>query len=406
MKPIDKFDVFLLYFVEGFIWFHFYCDDKMPDNWDLFKKIDVNSNLDIEYLKNEIGKYFPFYDLKYDIDKAAFFCRIDNDTLEEKFDILRRSLSKRDYVPMLRYEQGEHIIYVFQKPKKKQKPIWVNFALLALTLATTILTGSLLYMNISDVWTLSNPFDIFLPENLFFGAVLFAFPLMSILIIHEMGHYYISKRHGILTSLPFFIPVPPIFTGFNIGTFGALISSRDPMPDNKALFDIGIAGPLAGFMVALPVTIIGIANSSVIPVSEISAGETVLGTSILFSAISDFLLDVPNNYVINQSPIAFAGWVGLLITSINLLPAGQLDGGHIFRAVFGEKQKYAGWIAIFIMVFTGWWFFAFIIIFIMGMMHPPPLNDKVEIDLKRKLLFLVAVIILIVCFIPFPIKYI
>ena len=103
------------------------------------------------------------------------------------------------------------------------------------------------------------------------------------------------------------------------------------------------------------------------------------------------------------NPILFAGWVGLLLTSINLLPAGQLDGGHIFRAVLGEKQKYAGWGAIFIMILTGWWFFAFIIIFMMGMMHPPPLNDDTEIDIKRKMLFFVALAILILCYIPFPI---
>ncbi|MCK5347353.1 MAG: site-2 protease family protein, partial [Candidatus Heimdallarchaeota archaeon] len=104
-------------------------------------------------------------------------------------------------------------------------------------------------------------------------------------------------------------------------------------------------------------------------------------------------------------PIAFAGWIGLLITSINLLPAGQLDGGHIFRAVFGAKQKFAGWIAVFIMIITGWWFFAFIIIMLIGMEHPPPLNDDTELDMKRKLLFFIALAILILCYIPFPISY-
>ena len=104
-----------------------------------------------------------------------------------------------------------------------------------------------------------------------------------------------------------------------------------------------------------------------------------------------------------MNPILFAGWVGLLITSINLLPAGQLDGGHIFRAVFGEKQKYIGWAAVGIMVFTGWIFFAIIIIFMMGMMHPPPLNDDTDLDIKRKLLFIVALAMLILCYIPYPI---
>jgi membrane-associated protease RseP (regulator of RpoE activity) len=199
------------------------------------------------------------------------------------------------------------------------------------------------------------------------------------------------------------MPIPPILPSFNIGTFGALISSRDPMPNKKALFDVGISGPLAGFIVALPVTAIGIMISSPAPVTEPVTGEIMLGGSILFTFLSTSILNIPAGTAINLSLTAFAGWVGLLITSINLLPAGQLDGGHIFRAFLGEKQKYAGWIAVFIMIFTGWWFFAMIIVFMMGMMHPPPLNDSTGLDKKRKLLFLVALAILIICYIPYPI---
>ena len=103
--------------------------------------------------------------------------------------------------------------------------------------------------------------------------------------------------------------------------------------------------------------------------------------------------------------VAFAGWVGLLITSINLLPAGQLDGGHIFRAFLGKYQRFAGWLAVFVMIFTGWIFFAIIIVFMMGMLHPPPLNDATPLDVKRKVLFFVAVAILIVCYIPYPIYF-
>jgi membrane-associated protease RseP (regulator of RpoE activity) len=221
-----------------------------------------------------------------------------------------------------------------------------------------------------------------------------------------MGHYFISKKHGIATSLPFFLPIPPILPSFNIGTFGALISSRDPMPNKKALFDVGISGPLAGFIVAIPVTAIGVFTAKVVPIVPLNLlpeGQAVFGSSILIDLLSHAIRDIPKGFTIDMNPILFAGWVGLLITSINLLPAGQLDGGHIFRAVLGEKQKYAGWIAVFIMILTGWWFFAFIIIFLMGMMHPPPLNDHTEVDIRRKLLFFVALIVLIICFIPFPI---
>jgi Zn-dependent protease len=377
----------------------------MTDNWNQPDEKNLVTNLDIEFLKWEIGKHFPFYDLKYNLTTAAFFCKIDQETLEEKFDSLRKTFSEKGYIPMLRHEKGEHIIYVIQKPKKKEKSIWINISLLIAVIITTSLTGSLLYIGSYDIWNISNIFDIFIPENLLNGILLFALPLMSILFVHEMGHYYISKKHGVGASLPFFIPIPPIIPNFNIGTFGALISSRDPMPNKKALFDIGIAGPLAGFFVALPITIIGIANSEVIPTSGITTGEPVLGISFLFMFISNAILNIPPGYAVNMSIIAFAGWVGLLITSINLLPAGQLDGGHIFRAFLGEKQKYAGWIAVFIMVFTGWLFFAFIIIFMMGMTHPPPLNDATQLDIKRKALFFVALAILILCYIPYPIYY-
>lgn len=378
----------------------------MVDPWNPFNKEE--NTLDLDLLKSEVGRFFPFYDMKDNYKTAAFYVNIDDNILEENFDKLRRSLSKKGYIPMLRYEKGEHLIYVVKKPNRKRKPVWVNYVLMVSVIITTVITGSILHIGESDIWNkeltglMSNVGEIFLPENLFFGALLFSLPLLSILFIHEMGHYYISKKHGIETSLPFFLPVPPILPQFNIGTFGALISSHEPMPDKKALFDVGIAGPLAGFIVAVPVTIIGIATSEVVKVSELAAGETFLGTSILFSLIAQSVLNVSGDYAISFSPIAFAGWVGLLITAINLLPAGQLDGGHIFRAFLGKYQKYAGIAAIFIMILTGWFFFAIIIIFMIGVVHPPPLNDDSELDLKRKLLFFVAVAILILCFIPFP----
>ncbi|KYK30855.1 MAG: peptidase M50 [Thermoplasmatales archaeon SG8-52-3] len=378
----------------------------MSDKFESFDIKTDETSLDIELLKREIGQQFPFYDLKYNLKTAAFYCRIDEETLEEKFDLLRRSLSEKGYIPMLRYEKGEHIIYVVKKIKRKEKPVWINIFLLVAVVITTILTGSILNIGFFDIWSLSDPFEIFAANNLFNGAIFFALPLMSILIIHEMGHYYVSKKHGVASSLPFFLPIPPILPAFNIGTFGALISSRDPMPNKKALFDIGIAGPLAGFIVAIPITAIGIATAKIVPMpplEQIQGEQIIFGSSFLIEILAKVILDIPKGFTIDMNPILFAGWVGLLITSINLLPAGQLDGGHIFRAVLGEKQKYAGWIAIIIMILTGWWFFAFIIVFVMGLMHPPPLNDDTDIDIKRKLLFIAAIIILILCYIPLPI---
>lgn len=376
----------------------------MPDNWNPFRNENNVTNLDIELLKREVGQRFPFYEVKSNLNTVAFFCRIDEETLEGNFDSLRKSLSEKGYVPMLRYEKGEHTIYIIRKPKRKEKSIWINISLLIATIITTIITGSLLNMGYSEIQSVTNILDIFNINNLFSGTVFFALPLMSILFVHEMGHYFTSKKHGIKTSLPFFLPIPPILPGFNIGTFGALISSSDPMPNKKALFDVGISGPLAGFIIAIPVTAIGIATSEIVPISDFSSGEVILGSSFLFIILSNMIHIIPEGFALNLNSTAFAGWVGLLITSINLLPAGQLDGGHIFRAVLGKKQKYVGWIAVFIMIFTGWAFFAIIIVLMMGMMHPPPLNDDTDIDMKRKVLFFVALAILILCFIPFPIS--
>ena len=375
----------------------------MTDKWNSFNSLNVNT-LNIEFLKKEVGKYFPYYDIKTDLNTVAFFCRIDDSTFEEKFDSLRKSLLKDGYIPMFRYESGEHIIYIIQKPKKKEKSILINVLLLIATIITTILTGSILNMGFSDVWSIANVIDILDIDNLLSGALFFAFPLMSILFIHEMGHYFTSKIHGIRASLPFFLPIPPILPGFNIGTFGALISSSDPMPNKKALFDVGISGPAAGFIIAIPVTAIGIATSEIVPIPSFESGDIILGSSLLFILITNLIHTIPEGFTLNLNSIAFAGWIGLLITSINLLPAGQLDGGHIFRSVLGEKQKYAGWIAVFIMIFTGWAFFAIIIVFLMGMMHPPPLNDYTKLDVKRKLFFIVALSILLLCFIPYPIS--
>jgi membrane-associated protease RseP (regulator of RpoE activity) len=375
----------------------------MFDKWKSQKTID-KVNFDVEFLKKEVGKLFPFYDLNYENNTAIFFCRIDNNSLEENFNTLREILIKNNYIPILRNEKGEDLIYIIRKPFRREKSILTNIILIISTIITTVTTGSILYIGYYDIWSIPDPIMIFHLNNLFYGGLLFALPLMSILFIHEMGHYFISKKHGIRTSLPFLIPVPPILPNFNIGTFGALISSHDPMPDRKALFDVGISGPLAGFIVAIPVTIIGLMISTPSITNESITGELMLGPSILFSYLSSWILNVSLDTPIDLSLTAFAGWIGLLITSLNLLPAGQLDGGHIFRSVLGKNQKYVGWFAVIIMIFTGWTFFALIIILLMGMMHPPPLNDNTELDIKRKILFFIPLAILILCYIPFPFR--
>jgi len=369
----------------------------MSEDWSSFEPIDENeeviTNLDIELIKSEIGKKFSFYDFKVQPNVVAFFCRVDPETLDEDFDSLRISLLEKGYIPMIRYEQGEHIIYVIPKPKARIRSKWVNVALFLATIFTTVLAGSMLFTSGQEF----NWFQIFALDNLLKGWFFFSLPLMSILGIHELGHYFASKRHKVKTTLPYFIPFPPN-PFLPLGTMGAVISTKEPIPDRKALLDIGVAGPICGFIVAVPVLIIGLMMSNVEPP--------------LITILIKLMFNLQQDYTVKLHPTAFAGWVGLLVTAINLLPVGQLDGGHIARAVLKEKHKYLSWAAVFLLFVWGlkrsidlkgistWLFFAWILLFLMGLQHPPPLNELTHLDVKRKLLVFVSLAMFILSFAP------
>lgn len=354
------------------------------------------TTLDVELLKREVGQQFPFYDMRYDLNTAVFFCRIDETTLEEKFTSLRRSLSEKGYIPMLRYEHGEHIIYVIKKPKIKKKPVWINLALLIATIFTTTLAGSLQWVGIYN----KDLIEMVSPYYLGKGFIFFSAPLLLILGVHEMGHYYASKKHNIDTSLPYFIPLPPPFI---LGTFGALISTREPIPNRKSLLDIGVAGPICGFLIAIPICFLGFLLMQQNPVIAPSGGGYMM-PPLIIQAIESFFT-IPSNAIVH--PTLFAGWVGIFLTAVNLLPVGQLDGGHVARAFLKEKHKYAGWAVIFLLIglsfiYSGWLMFAFIILFLIGTQHQPPLNEIDPLDTRRKLIGILIVIVFIVSFAPIP----
>lgn len=229
----------------------------------------------------------------------------------------------------------------------------------------------------------------------------FSFTLLSILIAHEMGHYLVSKRYGVNVSLPYFIPAPSI-----IGTFGAFIRIKSPMRDRRALLDIGLAGPLAGALISIPVLFIGL-KMSTIKLAPKATG-TVLGSSILLELLVHTVFgNLPDYYQIVLHPVGFAGWIGLLVTSLNLIPAGQLDGGHIAYAVFGEKSKKIAFVCIVVLLILatqGWlgWLLWAALLTAIGFRHPPPLNPDIELDTKRKWLGFLALVLLIITFIPVP----
>ncbi|MDH7517183.1 MAG: site-2 protease family protein [Candidatus Thermoplasmatota archaeon] len=371
----------------------------MPKEPTNFEQPTTDTTFDLELLKREVGQRFPIYDVKSGPDVAVFFCRIDEMMLEEKFDSLRQSLSEKGYIPMLRYEHGEHVIYVIRKPKVKKKPVWINIVLLIATFFTTTLAGSLQWVGIYR----ADLAEILSPKYIRDGFIFFSIPLLLILGVHEMGHYYASKKHKIEASLPYFIPLPPPI--FTLGTFGALISTKEPIPNRKSLLDIGVAGPICGFLVAIPVSILGLYFMQQNPIPILTSDEQVIIHFPLGLQLLSNLFTIPADAVIH--PTAFAGWVGMFVTAINLLPVGQLDGGHVARAFLKEKHKYAGWVVLFLllglgMIYINWFLFAIIILFLIGTQHQPPLNETDHLDTKRKLLGLTVVIIFILCFAPIP----
>jgi membrane-associated protease RseP (regulator of RpoE activity) len=225
---------------------------------------------------------------------------------------------------------------------------------------------------------------------------------MSILLSHELGHYFMSRKHGVEATLPYFIPAPTM-----IGTFGAVIKMRSNVPDRRALLDIGAAGPIVGFIVSIPVLIIGLNLSKITP--EASGGMT-FGTSLLLEFMARYLFPAtPEGHVIYLHPVGLAGWLGLLVTMMNLLPMGSMDGGHIAYALFGKWHRHISRFvvaAMLVMGLFGWagWTVWGILNLFFGLRHPPPMNPDVPLDGKRKLVAAAAALIFILTFVPVPIS--
>ncbi len=233
----------------------------------------------------------------------------------------------------------------------------------------------------------------------------FTAAIISILFVHEMGHFIASRRRGIVTSWPYFIPAPTM-----IGTFGAVIRSKSPFWNRRDLIEVGAAGPIAGWIVALGWLVYGLMHSVILPLSAIGPGDLVFslkGESILMHWLTPVLLGVaPDGSYYLLSEAAFAGWVGLLITAINMLPIGQLDGGHIVYGLQPHRQRSLGWVAMVLLVAMGftspvWWFFAaFGLLF--GVGHPPTLDDEHQVGVIATVMGLVALVILVLSFTPMP----
>ena len=243
------------------------------------------------------------------------------------------------------------------------------------------------------------------PEKIYLGLP-FSLTLLLILMTHELSHYYFSRRHKVPATLPYFIPAPSL-----IGTFGAVIKMKPPIPDRLALIDIGASGPIGGFIVAVIAVIIGLNYSPVMPLEGIPAHEIqiTLGESILFAFLSKLVLNIdPDKYAVLLHPVAFAGWVGLFVTSLNLLPIGQLDGGHIMYACLGEKHTMISKGMIPVLLIMSFYYKPWIVLVIfmlfIGFRHPPVVYPWIDLDRKRKAMGWICLCIFILTFTPAPIK--
>lgn len=268
---------------------------------------------------------------------------------------------------------------------------FLHISLFVLTVLSTLLVGAV--QTGADL--IKEPLKIY-------KGIPFSLTLMIILLSHELSHYFSSRKHGVEATLPYFIPAPTIF-----GTFGAFIKMKSPIVTRKALIDIGASGPIAGFIISVIAAIIGL-NMSEIVSSAQAKGSLSLGDSLLFSLLAKIVLGVtPSDSDILLSPVAFAGWIGLFVTSMNLIPVGQLDGGHIAYALFGEKHIHLSFMLIFVMILFGlflWegWFVWAVLLLILGMKHPPVIYWEVPLDSKRKFIGWLALVIFILTFIPTP----
>jgi peptidase M50-like protein len=359
---------------------------------------------ELERIRSTVSAYFPVYESRVGPQSLMLAVHADPATLEDRFDRLRQDLWTRGYVPLLRREHGEDFIEVIRRPKTGRSRIWINLLLLAGTITTTAFAGALLWLAFRGGLNLS--VGDFLYGELYFGA-----PVMTILGLHELAHYVVARRRHLDVSLPYFLPVPPPVI---IGTLGAFVSIREPFPDKKALFDVGVAGPLAGFAASMPIAVAGLYLSIHAPVLPATyCGVMVLGTNYASLLIgtplfwSLFSLFLPSSLV-SLHPLALAGWVGILVTAINLLPSGQLDGGHVFRALFGERARYVSYAAVILLFgfglfYYGWLLFALFIVFT-GLRHPPPLNDISPIGTKRQLVGALTAVILVTGFVVVPLS--
>ncbi len=366
---------------------------------------------------------------------ARYQGHLYNEDSSQAYDQLAEALRPHEITPLFRTEKGEQIVLLMKgiiRPRPSNP--WVNIILFVLTFFSVLLTGTIYAYN-GPISTDAGQIILNYLTHLGQG-VSFTLSLLGILLCHEFGHYLMARYHKTAATLPYFIPIPPPFTLF--GTMGAVIFQKEPHKNKRILLDIGMAGPLAGFIVAIPLLFLGLSLSKVSPIS-LPPGSAIQfeGNSLLY-LLSKYLvfgqwLPSPASYGglppllywlryfftglptplggqdVMLHPIAWAAWIGLLVTALNLMPAGQLDGGHIVNGLFGQKRAMLLLPVILVglvlltLVWFGWLLWAFLIFFL-GRVYAEPLDQITPLDPKRKALAVLCLIIFILVFTPVPLR--
>lgn len=380
-----------------------------------------------EILTNLVARVFRIEDVTSEDPRKGFFLRYRGELVDEDsaalYDTLADALAPYKVIPLFRLEEKRQVIYLAPKPPEPKKDkISTNIILFVLTVLSVMLAGAQPEGPI--------PADmlgqlILLAKNIFTGWP-FALSLLGILLTHELGHYFMSRYHKTPATLPYFIPLPLSL----LGTMGAAIIMRGTPKNKRVLFDIGVAGPIAGLIVALPVLFYGLSLSTLGTIDPNPNGF-IEGNSLmyLFAKYITFgqLLPSPvepqgilywlqyfftgrpvpfGGLDVFIHPIAFAGWAGLLVTGLNLIPAGTLDGGHVIYGLLGEKARKAfpfiiGILVVLGIFWSGWWIWA-ILLFWLGRVNAEPLDQITTLDSPRKLLAVAMIIVFLLVFMPVP----
>ncbi|MGZ5427149.1 MAG: site-2 protease family protein [Thermoanaerobaculia bacterium] len=292
-------------------------------------------------------------------------------------------------------------------PRRKER-WWLHGLLFAATFLTTTYAGLVFAAGFRPALLLriENAPSLFDPR-LFKEGLVFSLPLLAILLAHELGHYLVCRRYGIDASPPYFIPFPPQVS--LVGTMGAFIRIREQIRDKRQLFDMAVAGPIAGFAVSVPLLAWGVSHSRVNPSPALSEGTVIFQYPILVQLFQKIFAGATYTSVdVIEHPVFLAAWFGLFVTALNLLPLGQLDGGHTVYAVFGRFQRVLALsllvvLALLGLKWPGWWVWVLFTLFT-GIRHPPVSNEGEPLDDRRKLVAAGVLLIFVLCFAPVPIE--